>query len=61
MNFRAWFRGLRWWERQPPPASPADEEAAFQERLRAGEARQRRLEEALDDLPDRSPPEGEAP
>jgi hypothetical protein len=58
MNFRARVRGLWWWQRQPPPA---DEEAAFQERLRAGRAEQRRLEEALGDLPDRSPPEHEAP
>ena len=60
MNFRAWVRGVRWWQRQPPPATPAGEDAAFRDRLRAAKARQRRLEEALDDLPDRSPPEDEA-
>jgi hypothetical protein len=47
----AWIRGLKHWERVRRPPKPAQEDAAFQARIRAGQAWYERLQKALDELP----------
>ncbi len=40
--WRAWFRGLQHWERVRRPPTPAEEDAAYEDRIRAGQAKQER-------------------
>jgi len=51
--WRAWFRGLQHWERVRRPPTPAEEDAAFKDRIGAAQAKQERLQKALDELSDR--------